>query len=107
MSAAQLALPFPAPEIQPGDRVWWTHGLTYLVATYQHGGKIRPESGEMVTVAAIGQDTDPYSGMYQSSRTIRVYSHEEGREYSVAERWLSKDPSVPCEAVMQAYGVGA
>lgn len=103
----QLALSFPAPEIKDGDRVWWTYGLTYLVATYQHGGKIRPESGELVTVVAIGQDSDPYSGLYQSSRTVRVYSPEDGREYSVAPRWLSKDPAVPCEAVCQAYGVYA
>ena len=104
MTDEQLAL-FAPDEVKVGDVVWWTHGLTYLVATYQDGGKFRPESCEQVTITAIGQDTNPYSGTYETSRTIRVYSQEEGREYSVAPRWLSKDPAVPCPAVCEAYGV--
>jgi hypothetical protein len=102
MIAEQLELEMPLT-FAVGERVWWTHGLTYLVATYKKGGKLRPESGEPVTITAIGNDTNPYSGIYATSRTVRVYSQEDNREYSVAPRWLSASQRQPCEAVLEAY----
>lgn len=104
MSAAQLALPFPAPEIQPGDTVWFTRGLRYLVATYRKGTppeQFRPESVEPATVLDIGEPNQFGSRAY----VLAVA----GREHPIhaVRRWLATSPAEPCEAVMQAYGVWA
>ena len=92
-------------KFEVGEQVWWTHGLSYMVATYKKRGKLRPESGEQVNIISIGSDENPYSGIYASSRTVRVYSPEEGREYSVHPRWLSAIKNIPCDAVIEAYGL--
>lgn len=100
----QQSLPF-GQEFKVGDVVWWTHGLGYLVATYRHGDKIRPESCERVRIESVDTDAESYSRVNGYGRSIRVYSFDDDREYTVSPRWLSPDPKVPCEAVLQAYGV--
>jgi len=104
MSAAQLALPFPAPEIQPGDRVWWTNGLRYLVATYRKGTppeQFRPERVEPVTVLGV-TDNDRFG-----ERNFTIAAPYYPAPLYACSRWLTTSPAEPCEAVMQAYGVWA
>ena len=97
----QLSL-FPQPEIRVGDVVWWTHGLTYLCATYRDGTpveKFRTENPEQVTVLEIGEPDN------FGSRTYIVDVPSYGRPIHTVRRWISTDPAVPCEAVCEAYGV--
>jgi hypothetical protein len=95
----------PKPELKVGETVWWTHGLSHLVCTYKDGDKVRPESMELVRIEAVGEEVPLYSGHGFSNRTVRVYSFDEGRDYFVHPRWLSHDEKVPCEAVLEAYGI--
>ena len=93
------------PELKVGDVVWWTHGLTYLVCTYKEGGKIRPESAELVRIESVNEEIPLYSGHGFSNRTMRVYSFEDDRDYHVHPHWLSPDPKVPPRALLEAYGI--
>lgn len=93
-----------AIRFEAGQTVWWTHGLSYLVATYMKGGKIRPESKELVRIEAVDVETQLYSGHGMSNRTISVYSFKDERSYSVHPRWLSISESAHCDAVLEAYG---
>jgi hypothetical protein len=96
---------FSKPELKVGESVWWTHGLSHLVCTYKDGDKVRPESMELVRIEAVGEEVPLYSGHGFSNRTVRVYSFEDNRDYSVHPRWLSPDKRVPCEGVLEAYGI--
>ena len=98
----QLSL-LAEPELKVGDVVWWTHGLTYLVCTYKEGGKIRPESSEMVRIEELAHEYAMYPD--SGSRSVWVYSFEDDRRYIVHPHWLSPDPKVPPRALLEAYGI--
>lgn len=88
----QEQIQFPQT-LNAGDIAWWTNGLTYLCATYSKGGKIRPEHVEQVTIIQAKGD----------ALIINVPSWP--TPIHTCRRWISTDPRVPCEAVLNAYGV--
>lgn len=86
------------PELKVGDVVWWTSGLRYLTPTYKQDGKVRPEHSQKVTVLAIEQREKNWESIW-----IQVPERE--HPISTVRRWISTDPKVPCEAVLEANGI--
>lgn len=93
MTGEQLPLDMPM-SYQPGDSVWWTHGLTYLCASYRGRRRLRPEHTERVTIKAV-KDGDHFIIDVPSWPT----------PIHTCARWLSPDEHTPCEAVRRAYGL--
>lgn len=93
----QQSLPF-GQQFNAGDRVWWLNGLKYLTVTYRNGDKIRPEPMLEVEILEVTQDEHGHEDFWINAPG---YDHP----IRTVRRWFSTDPKVPCEAVLQAYGV--
>lgn len=83
------------PELKVGDVVWWTPGLRYLCATYDKGGKLRPENSEPVTILSVDVEKDD----------IWIDVPDWPTAIITCRRWISTDPKVPCSGVLEAYGI--
>ncbi len=100
MNAYQLEI-FQPDEINVGDVVWWTWGLRYLTRTYKYGtpvSKFRPEHIEQVKVLEISEPNN------SDNRTYISELQDREQPIHTCRRWISTDPSIPCEAIFEAYG---
>lgn len=93
----QLSL-LAEPELKVGDVVWWTGGLKYLTTTYKQDGKIRTEDVAECTVLGIEQRENGWESIW-------IQTPYRDAPISTVRRWISTDPKVPCEAVLEANGI--